>query len=187
MKIKLFTEKIDKTFYRQLILQYIADQLSGNPRAFKRYTDFHDNWTIQIYPTTAWDGNIEGGSEQIGTFNPEIPHGVTGEGIVKVYVSDTSDKGLRAVQNFGAIFHELAHMLLIILARGQRGIFRNNDLSGNKKGQEANVSTQEVHDRQMEGKTYLVKGYVNFGTWFSTKWTPYTCVGLDLRDFINTL
>jgi hypothetical protein len=184
MKIEFYTKQIDETFYRQIIQQYIADHLTQSSMAFNRYNQYHDDWTINVKPVEDWDGTLRGGGET-GTLNGMIPHGVTGEGIVTVYVVDSADKGLMAIQNFGAVLHEVAHMLLIILMRGQRGIFRNNDLSGNKKGMDANISTQEVHDRQMEGNTYQVRGYVNFGNWLIRNWVPYTAIGIDLRDFIK--
>lgn len=184
MKIEFFTQKIDETFYRQMIMKYIADHLQMSANAYHRYRQYHNDWTIKIYPTDNWNGALEGGSN-VGTTNPGIPHGVTGEGIAKIYVIDNSDKGLMAIQNFAPIFHEVAHMLLIMMMRGQRGVFRNNDLSGNKKGMDANISTQEVHDRQMEGKLYHVNAHVNFGNWLMKHWVAYTAIGIDLRDFIR--
>lgn len=184
MKIDFHTKNLDQTFYRQMILQYIADHISISTMGFSRFKVFHEDWRIKIYPVEAWDGNLQGGTS-VGTTNKGIPHGVTGEGIVKVYVVDSDDKGLMAIQNFAPIFHEVAHMLLIIMLRGHRGVFRNNDLSGNKKGMDANVSTQEVHDRQMEGKLYHVQTHVNFGSWLKRQWLPYTAIGIDLRDFIK--
>lgn len=183
MKIVFHTQNIDQTFYRQIIHHYILDHLI-NSESFKRYKEFRDSWEVHIYPSKDWEG-IDGRSDNTGTLNPLIPHGVTGEGIVKTYIIDSPDKGLTSIQNFSAILHEVAHMLLIIMTRGKRGILRNDDLSGNKKGKELNVSTQEVHDRQMEGKTYQVKTYVNFGNWLIRKWQRYSCIGIDLRDFIK--
>lgn len=183
MKFVFHTKNVDKTFYRQMMQQYIADHIKQSHGAYNSYRDFHEDWEIHVYSVEDWSGRLEGGSS-VGTTNPGIPHGVTGEGIVKVYIIDSDDMGLMAIQNFAPIFHEIAHMLLIMMMRGRRGTFRNNDLSGNKVGMKANISTQEVHDRQMEGKNYQVSSYVNFGTWIFTKWRPFTAIGLDLRDFI---
>lgn len=184
MKIEFHTKNLDQTFYRQMIMQYIADHISQNFIAYNKYQTFHNDWTINIYPVEDWDGE-DGRSRDTGTTNPGIPHGVTGDGIIKIYVIDDSDRGLMSIQNFSTIFHEVAHMLLIIIIRGKRGVFRNDDLSGNKKGSQANVSTQEVHDRQMEGKLYQVKAHINVGSWFKRKWQSYTAVGIDLRDFLQ--
>lgn len=183
MKIAFSTKNLDKTFYRQMILQYIADHMVS--KGAKHYFDkYKDSWSIFIYPVAEWDGHLAGGTS-VGTTNRGIPHGVTGEGIIKIYVIDTSDKGLMAIQNFAPIFHEVAHMLLIMMMRGQRGIFRNDDLSGNKKGMDANISTQEVHDRQMERNFYQVKAYINVGSWWRVRWQPYTAIGINLKDFIK--
>jgi len=76
-------------------------------------------------------------------------------------------------------------MYLIITMRGIRGVMRTNDLSGNRKGNELNVSTQEVHDRQMEGNLYQIRTWINTGNWIKRKWTRYSCIGIDLRDFLK--
>lgn len=187
MKIVFHTKNIDRTFYRQIIHQYIADLGLANLELFKRYKNYQKNWVVHIHPAEDWSG-IDGRSADTGTLNALIPHGVTGEGIVKAYVIDVDDKGLTSLQNFSAVLHEIAHMYLIMTMRGVRGIFRNNDLSGNKKGREANVSTQEVHDRQMEGKLYQLKTWINTGNWVFRKWIRYTAIGIDLRDFLkNTI
>jgi hypothetical protein len=184
MKIDFFTKNLDETFYRQMIQQYIADHIKQSMSAYRKYESYHNEWTIEIYPVEAWGGMLEGGVS-VGTTHPGIPHGVTGKGLVKVYVHDDDDMGLKAIQNFAPIFHEVAHMLMIMIMPGIRGTFRNDDLSGNKVGRQANVSTQEVHDRQMEGNTYQVTAYVNFGNWIVRKWRPFTAIGINLRDFIS--
>lgn len=183
MKIVFRTKNIDRTFYRQIILQYIADHLKNEnvQRIFKKY---EKSWTLNIHPVEDWEG-IDGRSGNTGTLNKMIPHGVTGEGIIKTYVIDVNDKGLTSLQNFSAILHEVSHMLLIMTVRGERGILRNDDLSGNKKGKEMNVSTQEVHDRQMEKKLYQFKTSVNVGNWIIRKYIRYTAIGIDLRDFLE--
>ena len=57
-----------------------------------------------------------------------------------------------------------------------------------KKGAEANVSTQEVHDRQMEKKLYQLRTRINIGNWIVRKYIRYSCIAIDLRDFLkNTL
>jgi hypothetical protein len=184
MKIVFHTKNIDKVFYRQVILQYIADHLK-NPIAANQFKKYEKNWTFNIHPVTDWEG-IDGRSGNTGTLNKMIPHGVTGEGVVKTYVIDVDDKGLTSLQNFSAVLHEVAHMLLIMMMRGQRGILRNDDLSGNKKGKEMNISTQEVHDRQMEKKLYQFQTYINVGNWIKRKYIRYTAIGIDLRDFLET-
>ena len=186
MKITFFTTELDETFYRQMVHEYILKTFvgSGKMSAFNKYKKFRNDWEIQIRPHTDWDG----GDFRIGNtgqLNGRIPHGLTGEGIVKVYVIDTKDKGLFALQNFSAIFHEVAHMLMIILFRGKRGTFRNDDLGGNKKGAEANVSTQEVHDLAMEGHNFIFVAWINFGSWIFRKWRPFSAVGIDIRDYIK--
>jgi len=184
MKVVFHTDNIDQTFYRQMIHVYLGELGLANPDTFKRWKKVVKSWTIHIYPASDWDG-IDGRSGNTGTLNPMIPHGVTGEGIVKCYVIDVDDKGLTSLQNFSAILHEVAHMYLIGVMRGIRGTFRNNDLSGNKKGSQANVSTQEVHDRQMEGKMYQIKAHINVGSWWNRKWVRYSCIAIDFRDFLR--
>lgn len=187
MKVVFHTDNIDETFYRQIIHVYLNDLILANNELYKRYKQFRNDWTVHIHPSKDWKGT-DGRVSNTGILNSLIPHGVTGEGIVKAYVIDVDDKGLTSLQNLSAILHEIAHMYLIITMRGIRGKFRNNDLSGNKRGAEANVSTQEVHDRQMEKKLYKIKAWINTGNWFIRKWTLYTCIGIDLRDFLkNTL
>ena len=187
MKVVFHTENIDRVFYRQIIYNYLGDLIVENKDLYKRYKQFRDDWEIHIHPASDWSG-IDGRISDTGTLNALIPHGVTGEGIVKAYVIDIDDKGLTSLQNFSAILHEVAHMYLIITMRGVRGILRNDDLSGNRKGAEMNVSTQEVHDRQMEKKLYQVRQFINVGSWIRRKWVRYTCIGIDLRDFLkNTL
>jgi len=184
MKVVFHTNHVDETFYRQMVHQYIAQTLVDNPLSWKFYKKHRNSWEIHIHPTEDWLGE-DFRSENTGTINSKIPHGVTGEGIAKVYIQDTKDKGLFALQNLSAVYHEVAHVIMIILFRGKRGVFRNNDLGGNKKGREANVSTQEVHDRQMEGHMFLFKTYINIGNWIFRKWIPFTSVGIDLRDYIE--
>lgn len=184
MLIKFNTKNIDRVFYRQVILQYISDLLTANPALAVKYQRYHKNWTITIEPVENWSG-IDGRSQDTGTLNKLIPHGVTGEGKVTAFVVDVDDKGLTSLQNFSAILHEVAHMYLIMVLRGQRGKMRNADLSGNVPGQELNASTQEVHDRQMEGKTYQVRTWINVGNWISKKWIRYSAIGIDLRDFLR--
>jgi len=186
MKITFFTSELDETFYRQMIHEYILKTFvgSGKMSAFNKYKKFRNDWEIQIRPHTDWAG-ADWRSGETGVLNSKIPHGVTGEGIVKVYVIDTKDKGLFALQNFSAVFHEVAHMLMIILFRSKRGTFRNDDLGGNKKGSEANVSTQEVHDLAMEGHNFIFVAWINFGSWIFRKWRPFSAVGIDIRDYIK--
>jgi hypothetical protein len=184
MKIVFHTDNIDQIFYRQIIMEYIAELGQENLTLFKRYKNVRDHWTIHIHPAADWNG-VDGRSSNTGTLNAMIPHGVTGEGIVKTYIIDVDDKGLTSLQNFSAILHEVAHMYLIATLRGIRGTYRNNDLSGNKKGSEANVSTQEVHDHQMERKMYQVRTWINTGNWIIRKWVRYSAVGLDLREFLK--
>jgi hypothetical protein len=187
MKVVFHTDNIDETFYRQIIHQYLSDLLNANLSHGERYIRFRNDWTVHIYPAKDWDG-IDGRSSNTGTLNAMIPHGVTGEGIVKAYVIDVDDKGLTSLQNFSAILHEVSHMYLIMTMRGIRGILRNNDLSGNRKGKEMNVSTQEIHDHQQEGKFYQLKTWVNTGSWWKRKWSRYTCIAIDLSSFLkNTM
>lgn len=183
MKVVFHTKNIDRIFYNQIIHQYLAELVSSNLQLGKKFMQFRNNWVIHIHPASDWSG-IDGRSANTGVLNAMIPHGVTGEGIVKAYVIDVDDKGLTSLQNFSAILHECAHMYLIMTMRGMRGTFRNADLSGNKVGAQANVSTQEVHDRQMEKKFYQIKTHINTGNWVIKKWTRYSCVAIDLRDFL---
>jgi len=185
MRVIFHTKNIDRTFYRQIIHSYLTDQLLVVPSLWNKYQQFRNSWVIHIYPAEDWEG-IDFRSENTGTLNPLIPHGNTGEGIVTAYVIDSTDKGLTSIQNFSAILIEVAHMLLIILMRGKRGILRNDDLGGNKAGKELNVSTQEVHDLQREGKTYQVRTWVNFGNWIFRRWQRYSCIGIDLRNFLKS-
>jgi hypothetical protein len=184
MKIVFHTDNIDRIFYSQIIHSHLGDVAYANLAFWNRFKKVRDSWTIHIHPAQDWDG-IDGRSDNTGPLNAMIPHGVTGEGIVKAYVIDVDDKGLTSLQNFSAILHEVDHMYLIATLRGVRGTLRNDDLSGNKKGMQMNVSTQEIHDMQQEGKMYQVRAWINTGTWWKKKWTRYSCIALNLPEFVK--
>lgn len=184
MKIVFHTDNLDKVFYSQIIHTYLSQLIFANALLYEKYKKDRDRWRVHIYPTKDWKG-IDGRSGNTGTLNPNIPHGLTGDGVVECFILDVNDKGLTSLQNFSAILHEVAHMYLIITMRGERGVLRNDDLGGNRKGKSLNVSTQEVHDRQQEGKFYQIQTWINTGSWIKKKWTRYTFVGLDFRDFLG--
>ena len=113
-----------------------------------------------------------------------MPHGVTGNKVVDVFVKDSDDYGLIVLQNTSVITHELAHMILMIRFNDnpnlyRRAALRHDDKSGNKAGQELNKWTQEVHDRESEGNLTNMTVYrkVRF------KWKPYTVRVLNLTGF----
>jgi len=186
MKITFFTTELDETFYRSVIHNYMIKSLFANKASetFKILKKYRDDWEIQIRPVSDWNEE-DFRTGDTGVLNSMIPHGMTGEGIVKCYVNDVKDKGLFALQNLSSIYHEVAHMMMIMLFRGKRGTFRNDDLGGNKKGSQANVSTQEVHDLALEGHNFIFTTYVNVGNWIFRKWIPFSSVGIDIRDYIK--
>jgi len=96
MKVIFHTDNIDEVFYRQIIHTYLVDLIGSNKELGKRYRKYRNDWKIHIYPSEDWSG-IDGRTSDTGTLNSLIPHGVTGEGIVKVYVIDVDDKGLTII------------------------------------------------------------------------------------------
>lgn len=88
--------------------------------------------------------------------------GVTGQGIIKLYLEDkrtlVGDIFQRIIRkNMIPISHELCHAILIHDGQSQRVALRNNDWSGHKKGTMLNFSTAEVHDRHIEGRLWNMK------------------------------
>lgn len=145
INITFTTQNIDKKLYEKAILNYLTGHFYHAD--FDKYVEMNQ-WTIEVKPVEdAPTTGLEGGT---GTLNFGIPHGVTGQRIVKVYVNDR-DGDLFFLQNFRTISHELAHMLLIIFYPDHRAKRRHPDFWA-KAGDEANFYTTEVHDREFEGR-----------------------------------
>ena len=61
----------------------------------------------------------------------------------------------------------------------KRGTLRHDDKTGNVAGQQLNKWTQEVHDRESEGRLKNLTVYRKIGM----RWYPYTVRVLDLEGF----
>ena len=181
MKTKFYTKHLDKTLYNQIIYKFVANNIGTSSARLPP-------WKINIYPVESFpDIHPEGAKyhESVdGLISNTMPHGVTGNKVVDVFVKDSDDYGLIVLQNTSVITHELAHMILMIRFNEnpnlyRRAALRHDDKSGNKAGQELNKWTQEVHDRESEGNLTNMTVYrkVRF------KWKPYTVRVLNLTGF----
>ena len=157
IKITFSTKNINTKLYEKAILTYLTEHFHHTD--YSKYIEMNQ-WKIEIKPVeSAVESDFEGGT---GMLNFGIPHGVTGQRIVTVYVNDKNGD-LFFLQNFRTISHELAHMLLIIFYPRHRARRRYPDFWASA-GDEANFYTTEVHDREFEGRVrtmYIWKELAN--------------------------
>ena len=145
MNIVFQTKNIDTKLYERAILGYITGHFYHAD--YDKFVEMN-RWTITIKPVEdAPRSDLEGGT---GTLNFGIPHGVTGQRVVTIYVNDKAGD-MFFLQNFRTISHELAHMVLMIFYPKHRSRRRHPDFWA-EAGDEANFYTTEVHDREFEGK-----------------------------------
>lgn len=143
MIIDFTTFHIDKKLYQKAILHYIYDHY--NVKDYPKLLE-QDKWKITLQTLGDFKGNFY--DENIKNLNYGIPHGVTGDNIVKCYVSDVTNP-MFFMQNMMVICHELAHMILKIYYPKKRGILNHDDVWG-RKGSERNFFSTEVHNRVYE-------------------------------------
>jgi hypothetical protein len=131
---------------------------------------FLRQWDIYIFPSTEAPNDPHfDGQEGVG--------GVTGFGIVKLYLEDKKTDLIRDIfrrvfrKNVIVISHELSHAALIFRKKTHKVALRNDDWSGHKKGDKLNFSTAEVHDRHVEGR------FKTLNLWF---WDWKTFTGIKL-------
>ena len=173
MEINFTTENIDEKQYEKLILHYIYEHY--------HYTDFkrlmlQDNWKIIIKSVDESNVNFYSKYEKQFLSN-RIPHGVTGKNEIIVYVLDVNNSMI-TLQNFTAIYHECAHMILKIYYKNKRVTQRHDDFYS-KKGNKRNLFSSEIHDRSIEGKFRQVKNKINFRS-------SINLIGIDITDLTNS-
>ena len=181
MKVKYYTKQLDKILFNQIIYKFVAENIGDSSSNLK-------GWTINIYPVEMFAEVHPQGKAFLDTLGGKIsdtmPHGITGKDTVDCFVKDTKDYGLTVLQNTVVVAHELSHMILMIRFNAnphfyKRGTLRHDDKTGNVAGQQLNKWTQEVHDRESEGRLKNLTVYRKIGT----RWYPYTVRVLDLEGF----
>tara|TARA_R110002020_G_scaffold11474_1_gene43146 strand:- start:12943 stop:13494 length:552 start_codon:yes stop_codon:yes gene_type:complete len=181
MKVKFHTKQIDKILFNQIIYKFVAENIGNSSQKLR-------GWTINIYPVEMFPDIHPQGKKFLdsldGKMSDTMPHGITGKDTVDCFVKDTKDYGLLVLQNTSVVVHELSHMILMIRFNDnphfyKRGKLRHDDKGGNVAGQELNKWTQEVHDRDHEGRLKNLTVHRKIGL----RWYPYTVRVLDLNGF----
>jgi hypothetical protein len=172
MQITFQTDNINKKIYEKCILQYIYQHYhySDYSRIIKQ-----DDWKIEIMPVSKADTSFYSDEEK-KSLSPSIPHGVTGMNTVKCYILDI-DNHMIMLQNFSAIYHELAHMILKIYYPVRISHQRHDDFYS-KRGNKRKFFSSEIHDRSTEGKYRQIKIITGFRK-------SLTLIGLDILDLTN--
>lgn len=179
-KLQLYfnTDNINESLYRKLISKIIYNSLGR-----EQYSKFLEAWKIHIYPESrASEDPHFHGQDGIG--------GVTGQGVVKLYLRDisTSMKDIfkRALrENSVVISHELGHAMMLHKGLTWRVKLRHDDFSGHKAGTQLNYSTAEIHDRHTEKRFWLQKfTWVDFKT---LKFHKIETNVLEVRDIVGIL
>ena len=173
MKINFTTKNIDKKLYSKGILNYIYEHYN-----YKDYSRLmkQDKWEITISPVSESYEEFYSKDEH-SLLSNRIPHGVTGDKEIIVYVLDV-DNPMIMLQNFSAIFHECCHMILKIYYPNLQVQQRHNDFY-TKQGTFRKMFSSEVHDRSIEGKFRQIKFYKNYHS-------RITLICLDILDLTNS-
>jgi len=174
MEINFSTENIDTKLYEKLILNYIYDHYYG--RDYNRYM-LQDKWVIEIKRTDQYDPSFYATDPRAGELDFSIPHGVTSNGKIICYVTD-SKNNLITLQNMSVICHELAHMILLIYYPNKIVAMRHNDFHG-RAGDMRKFFSCEVHDRVTEGR------FKQFEYKLS-RWKKLKYIGVDIENLCNT-
>ena len=172
MRLKFETKHLDEKLYEKMILHYIYEHYY-----YKDYVNYQkqDNWEITIVSTKDFDRSFYSGVPNV-QLDYSIPHGVTGQGTVICYVTD-SNNPLITLQNMSVICHELAHMILMVYYPNKLTTQRYDDFYG-KAGDQRKFFSSEVHDRVVEGK---VKQFE-----VKTGWRKaMKFVGVDIENITN--
>jgi len=164
-------ENIDKKLYEKCILGYIYEHYKFEVGKYDMYIK-QDKWKINIINLYDFDESFYT-KEQLVDLSTGIPHGVTGKGIVKCYITDKRND-LFTLQNFTVICHELAHMILYNYYGNQRTKLRHNDFYS-KKGDSKNFFSAEVHDRIKEGNLRTVSVY-------RSRFRKFRFIGVNIMD-----
>lgn len=161
---------IDKKLYERCILKYIYEHYS-TINGYSKYLE-QDKWTIEIINLDSFDDSFYTKEQQVD-LSTGIPHGVTGQYVVKCYIVDDKND-LYTLQNFSAICHELAHMVLKIHYPDKRGTLRHSDFYS-KKGDEKNFFSQEIHDRVKEKNLRTCFAY-------KSRFRKFRFIGVNILD-----
>ncbi len=172
MIIDFQINNIDEKLYERSILHYIYEHY--NHKDYGRYVQ-QDKWKITIASTKEFDRSFYTPvpNDQL---DYDIPHGVTGQGTVVCYITD-SNNPLIYLQNMSVICHELAHMILMVYYPDKLTTQKYDDFYG-KAGDQRKFFSSEVHDRVAEGR---VKQFT-LASRFRRK-TRFT--GVDITDITN--
>lgn len=173
MYITFQTKNIPKKIYEKSILQFIYEHY--HHKDYLRYM-IQDKWKIEIMPVSKANTSFYS-EEEKKSLSPQIPHGVTGMNVVKCYILDVNNNMIM-LQNFSAIFHELAHMILKIYYPVRISHQRHDDFYS-KRGNKRNYFSSEIHDRAIEGKYRQIKIVTGFRK-------SITLICLDITDLTNT-
>ena len=132
------------------------------------------NFDVYVYPHT------------LSSSDPFF-HGLNGVGGVtdptkmKLYVRDTKSS-YADLENFLMVSHEIGHAILMWFDFSQRKAMRNDDYSGNKKGELRKAWTQEVHDRHIEKNIETYKFW--FHDWKTKKSTNHLARVIKIKDLL---
>ncbi len=172
MEIVFETKHLDKKLYQKLILHYIYEHYH-----YKDYDRLmkQDKWKITLVSTKEFDRSFYSGvpNDQL---DYSIPHGVTGQGTVICYLTDSTNP-LIMLQNMSVICHELAHMILMTYYPNKLTTQRYDDFYG-KAGDQRKYFSSEVHDRVAEGKVKQFKYPKSFRR-------HQNYIGVDIGDITN--
>ena len=141
-----------------------------------RYME-QDKWIIEIKSTSQYDAEYYNNSSRAEELDFSIPHGVTGKGTIKCYITDVNNN-LVLLQNMAVICHELAHMVLQVYYPDKMVKMRNDDFLG-KAGDSRKFFSSEVHDRLAEGRIKAFKYPIS-------RWRKQSFLGIDLEDITNS-
>jgi len=175
MNIEFKTKHINKKLYQRMILNYIYSHY--HHLDYTRYME-QDKWVIKIQDVKDFDVSFYHSATQQDSLDYSIPHGVTGQGDIICYITD-SENPLNMLQNMNVICHELAHMILMIYYPNKLVEQRYDDFYG-KKGTQRKFFSSEVHDRVVEGR---VKQF-EIRNGFTRRKVKY--VGVDIGDITNS-
>jgi hypothetical protein len=178
MHIKYTTKNINQKIYSRGILNYIYEHY--NYRDFKRLQS-QDKWEIIVSPVSEAEPQFYTADERT-LLSGRIPHGVTGNNKINVYVLDV-DNYYIMLQNFTAIYHECAHMILKIYYPHKQVNQRTNDFYS-IKGNKRKLFSSEVHDRSAEGKFRQIK--VHTGMLGRIGNSSIKLIGIDITDLTNS-
>lgn len=174
MIIEFQTDNIDERLYEKSILKYIYDHY--NHKDYARYVA-QDKWKITIASTKEFDRGFYHSTPN-DQLDYDIPHGVTGQGTVLCYITDSTNPFVY-LQNMSVICHELAHMILMVYYPNKLTTQKYDDYYG-KAGDQRKFFSSEVHDRVAEGRVKQFKGFTRF-----RRGSGRDFVGVDITDITN--